>query len=82
MNREELIDQIKRKKSFLCIGLDPDLSKIPTHLLNEEEAFDRQRARLGIMASSIQHYFKCKHTTSILIYSITIEIQNFLITKY
>ena len=37
MTREELIDQIKRKKSFLCIGLDPDLSKIPTHLLNEED---------------------------------------------
>ena len=33
----ELIYQIKRKKSFLCIGLDPDLSKIPTHLLNEED---------------------------------------------
>ncbi len=36
------------------------------HLLNEEEAFDRQRARLGIMASSIQHYFKCKHTPVVL----------------
>ncbi len=37
MTREELIDQIKRKKSFLCIGLDPDLSKIPAHLLDEED---------------------------------------------
>ncbi|MEI6311110.1 MAG: beta-ketoacyl synthase N-terminal-like domain-containing protein [Bacteroidota bacterium] len=32
------------------------------HLLQEEESFDRQRARLGIMATIIQQYFKCKHT--------------------
>lgn len=37
MNKQELIDQIQQKKSFLCIGLDVDLSKIPTHLLNEED---------------------------------------------
>ena len=29
MNRQELIAQIKEKKSFLCVGLDPDLNKIP-----------------------------------------------------
>ncbi|MCF6297496.1 MAG: orotidine-5'-phosphate decarboxylase [Flavobacteriaceae bacterium] len=34
MNREQLIEQIKIKKSFLCIGLDVDLEKIPQHLLN------------------------------------------------
>jgi orotidine-5'-phosphate decarboxylase len=34
MNRQELISLINRKKSFLCIGLDTDLSKIPPHLLN------------------------------------------------
>ena len=32
MNRAALINQIKAKKSFLCVGLDPDLSKIPEHL--------------------------------------------------
>lgn len=37
MNRTELISLIKRKKSFLCIGLDTDLSKIPPHLLKEED---------------------------------------------
>jgi orotidine-5'-phosphate decarboxylase len=37
MTREELIQEIKRKKSFLCIGLDPDLTKIPAHLLKEED---------------------------------------------
>jgi orotidine-5'-phosphate decarboxylase len=33
MNRTELIEQIKKKESFLCIGLDADLEKIPKHLL-------------------------------------------------
>ena len=37
MTTNQLIQQIKKKKSFLCIGLDVDLNKIPTHLLNEEE---------------------------------------------
>jgi orotidine-5'-phosphate decarboxylase len=34
MNRAELFEQIKKKKSCLCIGLDTDLLKIPKHLLN------------------------------------------------
>ena len=33
MNRQELISQIKKKRSFLCVGLDADIKKIPTHLL-------------------------------------------------
>lgn len=37
MNREELIRQIKLKKSFLCIGLDVDLDKIPSHLLELDD---------------------------------------------
>ena len=37
MTRQELICQIKKKKSFLCIGLDTDISKIPTHLLDLED---------------------------------------------
>jgi len=37
MNKEELIYQIKQKESFLCIGLDTDISKIPNHLLKEED---------------------------------------------
>lgn len=32
-----LIDEIRRKESFLCIGLDTDLEKIPEHLLGEED---------------------------------------------
>lgn len=37
MTRQELIDQIKLKKSFLCVGLDTDISKIPQHLLETED---------------------------------------------
>lgn len=37
MNKKELFENIKRKKSFLCIGLDTDIKKIPQHLLKEED---------------------------------------------
>ncbi|MBD81675.1 MAG: orotidine-5'-phosphate decarboxylase [Crocinitomicaceae bacterium] len=37
MNREQLVSQIKSKKSFLCVGLDTDLEKIPSFLLAEED---------------------------------------------
>lgn len=37
MTTQHLIEQIKLKKSFLCIGLDVDLNKIPQHLLKEED---------------------------------------------
>ena len=37
MNREELIFQIKKKQSFLCIGLDSDIDKIPKHLLDFQD---------------------------------------------
>ena len=34
---QELFEQIKRKKSFLCVGLDSDIKKIPVHLLDAED---------------------------------------------
>ena len=37
MNKQELFENIRRKKSFLCVGLDTDIKKIPEHLLNEED---------------------------------------------
>lgn len=37
MNRHHLIQQIKTKKSFLCVGLDPDMDKLPKHLIEDEE---------------------------------------------
>ncbi len=37
MNRQELINSIKTKKSFLCVGLDPDMAKLPKHLMEAED---------------------------------------------
>ncbi len=37
MTRQQLINQIFQKKTFLCVGLDTDIKKIPSHLLNEED---------------------------------------------
>lgn len=45
MTRKQLIDNIKNKQSFLCVGLDPDIKKIPQHLLACENPlfeFNRQ----------------------------------------
>ena len=37
MTRKELFENIKKKQSFLCVGLDTDLKKVPEHLLKEED---------------------------------------------
>lgn len=37
MTQDQLINQIKKKQSFLCIGLDVDLNKTPKHLLKEDD---------------------------------------------
>ncbi|WP_192821767.1 orotidine-5'-phosphate decarboxylase [Rufibacter sp. LB8] len=45
MTRQQLFEQIQRKRSYLCIGLDTDLNKIPKHLLQHEDPifeFNRQ----------------------------------------
>lgn len=45
MNRKQLVEEIRRKESYLCIGLDTDIKKIPEHLLKEEDPvfeFNRQ----------------------------------------
>ena len=45
MTRQELINEIFSKKTFLCVGLDTDTKKIPQHLLKEEDpifAFNKQ----------------------------------------
>lgn len=36
MNRAELVEQIRAKSSYLCIGLDPDFNRLPEHLLEHE----------------------------------------------
>lgn len=37
MNKEQIFEQIKKKESFLCVGLDTDLKKIPEHLLEYDD---------------------------------------------
>ncbi|MBF1578844.1 MAG: orotidine-5'-phosphate decarboxylase [Prevotella sp.] len=37
MNRQQLINEIFTKKTFLCVGLDTDINKIPAHLKNEDD---------------------------------------------
>lgn len=37
MKKSQLIQQIRNKETFLCVGLDPDIKKIPQHLLKEED---------------------------------------------
>lgn len=38
MNYKELFENIKKKKSFLCVGLDTDINKIPAYLKSNEDA--------------------------------------------
>ncbi|MEG1615849.1 MAG: orotidine-5'-phosphate decarboxylase [Bacteroidales bacterium] len=45
MNKQQLFENIQKKRSFLCVGLDTDIKKIPAHLLNEEDpifAFNKE----------------------------------------
>lgn len=45
MTKKELVSQIFQKKSFLCVGLDTDIKKIPAHVLGEKDpvfAFNKQ----------------------------------------
>ena len=38
MNRNQLVQQIKEKRSFLCVGLDTDITKLPKHLQSHKNA--------------------------------------------
>lgn len=51
MTREELYSNILRKRSFLCVGLDTDLKKIPAHLLDTDDpAFEFNKAIIDATA--------------------------------
>ena len=51
MNRQELVKQIKEKRSFLCVGLDSDIKKLPACLQGNEDAiFDFNKAILDATA--------------------------------
>ena len=48
MDREKLINEIQSKQTFLCIGLDSDINKIPTHLLElDDPIFEFKRTSKG-----------------------------------
>lgn len=54
MNSDQLFEQIRKKKSFLCIGLDTDLSKIPQHILAcEDPIFEFNKAIIDATAEYI-----------------------------
>ncbi|WP_207422704.1 orotidine-5'-phosphate decarboxylase [Desertivirga brevis] len=49
MKRQELIDQIREKQSFLCVGLDTDINKVPKHLLEfEDPVFEFNRRIIDV----------------------------------
>ncbi len=52
MNYTQLFEQIKKKKSFLCVGLDSDIAKIPAHLLTAEDpVFEFNKAIIDATAA-------------------------------
>ncbi|MBB1193690.1 orotidine-5'-phosphate decarboxylase [Flavobacterium sp. SOK18b] len=57
MTTQQLIDQIKIKKSFLCVGLDVDLDKIPKHLLDlEDPIFEFNKAVINATHDLVVSY--------------------------
>jgi len=52
MNKQQLFENIKRKRSFLCVGLDTDIQKIPEHLFDESDdpIFEFNRAIIDATA--------------------------------
>lgn len=62
MDRQFLVRQIKEKKSFLCVGLDTDIDKIPTHFKkNKHSLFDFNRQ---IIDETIDHCVAYKINTA------------------
>ena len=60
MKRKDLISQIKRKKSFLCIGLDTDINKIPKFLLDLEDPIFEFNKKINTLDSNEMELAKLK----------------------
>lgn len=57
MTKAELFEQIKKKKSYLCVGLDTDIKKIPKHLLDlEDPIFEFNKAIIDATAEFCVSY--------------------------
>ena len=62
MTRDQLIEKIRNKNSYLCVGLDTDIKKIPSHLLDEEDpvfAFNK-----AIIDATLDHCVSYKINTA------------------
>lgn len=62
MNRTELIEQIQTKKTYLCVGLDTDITKLPGHLKNEPD--DVFRFNKAIIDATKDHCVAYKINTA------------------
>lgn len=62
MNRKDLIARIKQKKSYLCVGLDTDITKLPKHLQSHPDAvFEFNKA---IIDATLEHCVSYKINTA------------------
>ena len=80
MNRQQLIEQIFTKKTFLCVGLDTDIKKIPQHLLgNEDPVFDFNKAIIDATADYCVAYkpnlafYECMGTKGLASFERTVK---------
>lgn len=80
MTRQQLIEHIFTKKTFLCIGLDTDIKKIPQHLLgNDDPIFDFNKAIIDATAKYCIAYkpnlafYECMGTKGLSAFERTVE---------
>ena len=80
MNRKELISQIFSKKNFLCVGLDPDIKKLPQHLLDKEDPiFEFNKAIIDATADYCVAYkpnlafYECEGVKGLISFAKTVE---------
>ena len=62
MNRQQLVEQIFSKRTYLCVGLDTDLSKIPEHLASHPDAIFEFNRR--IIDATLEHCVAYKINTA------------------
>jgi orotidine-5'-phosphate decarboxylase len=84
MTREQLVGQIQKKQSFLCLGLDTEMSKLPNHLLDEEfPLFAFNRAILDATSDLIVAckpnvaFYECLGTDGWKQFELTVEYLKF-----
>ena len=80
MTRQQLIEHVFTKKTFLCVGLDTDIKKIPQHLLgNDDPIFDFNKAIIDATAKYCIAYkpnlafYECMGTKGLSAFERTVE---------